>query len=212
MNKTFTLILLILSSTLLLQGQITISNSTLPDAGDTLRTHIDPAPTFSFDASPQEDGEWIFNNLTSATVLETIFSDPTSGTSSGFPSATSVTVTPEGTEFYYLTDDVGLHELGLYGSDPVAGILEVDAAYSSPLTVRRAPLRYGDENDQETGLYYPIPLSLIPDTLLNELPIQPDSLRLNVSLQRNDLVDGWGTATINEVVYDVLRERREEIR
>ncbi len=212
MNKIFTIILFIVSSALVVQGQITISSSTLPTSGDTLRTHIDPAPTFSFDSTPQEDGDWTFNDLNSATVLETIFSDPTVGSSTGFPSATSVTVTPEGTEFYYFTDDMGLHELGLYGLDPIAGTLEVDAEYSSPLTVRHAPLNYGDENSQATGLYYPIPLSLIPDTLLNELPIQPDSLRLNVSLQRDDVVDGWGTATVNDVVYDVLRERREEIR
>ena len=196
----------------LISAQIVVESNTLPQVNDTLRTHIDPNPDVDFDASPVENGEWIFNNLSAPTVVETIFRDPSAGTSGSFPEATSVTVTPQGTEFYYRTIANGLQELGLFGQDPILGALQVDGKYSQPLFVRRAPLQYGADFSQTTGLFFPIPFSVIPDSLLEMLPIQPDSLRLNISIQRNDDVDSWGTLEVNESEFDVLRERREEIR
>lgn len=194
------------------QAQITVENNTLPQVNDTLRTSIDPNPSVSFDTQPVEGGEWIFNNLSSPTVIETIFRDPSEGSSTSFPTATAVTITPEGGEFYYQMNTNELLELGVFGEDPVVGFLEVDGVYSQPISIRRTPLVYGSTAAQMSGLFFPIPLALVPDSLLNELPIQPDSLRLNISIQRQDEVDAWGTLEVNQVVYDVLRERREEVR
>jgi hypothetical protein len=196
----------------LISAQIVVESNTLPRVNDTLRTHIDPNPDVDFDASPVENGEWIFNNLSAPTTIETIFRDPSAGTSGNFPEATSVTVTPQGTEFYYKTVTNGLQELGLFGQDPILGALQVDGKYSQPLFIRRAPLQHGADFSQTTGLFFPIPFSVIPDSLLEMLPIQPDSLRLNINIQRNDDVDSWGTLEVNESKFDVLRERREEIR
>ncbi|SRR6056297_34654 len=195
-----------------LGAQITVESNTLPRVNDTLRTQIDPDPDVDFDASPVEGGEWFFNNLSSPTIVETIFRDPSEGSSGSFPTATALTIAPQGTESYYEITSSGMRELGIFGQDPVAGILEVDGVYSQPLSIRRTPLIHGSDFSQQTGLFFPIPLSLIPDSLLNQLPIQPDSLRLNVSIERQDSVDSWGTLEVNERVYDVLRERRIEVR
>jgi len=196
----------------LIGAQIVVENNTLPQVNDTLRTHIDPNPDVDFDASPVENGEWIFNNMSAPTTIETIFRDPSAGTSGSFPEATSVTLTPQGTEFYYKTVANGLQELGLFGQDPILGALQLDGKYSQALFVRRAPLQYGADFSQTTGLFFPIPFSIIPDSLLETLPIQPDSLRLNINVSRNDVVDAWGTLEVNQSRFDVLRERREEIR
>ncbi|SRR6056297_547733 len=196
----------------LVSGQITVESNTLPQVNDTLRTSVDPNPNVSFDIQPVEGGEWIFNNLSSATIIETIFRDPSEGTSTSYPAATAVTIAPGGAEFYYEINDNEMLELGVFGQDPVVGMFEVDGVYSQPITIRRAPLVYGSTFSQMSGLFFPIPLSLVPDSLLNELPLQPDSLRLNISIQRADEVDAWGTLEVNQRVYDVLRERREEVR
>jgi len=195
-----------------LEAQITVENNTLPSVGDTLRTYIDPNPDVDFDATPVEGGEWFFNNLSAPTIIETIFLDPSAGSSSSFPSADAVTITPVGTEFYYEFDENGMRELGFFGQDPIGGFLEVDGVYSQALSLRRTPMVHGSDFSQQTGLFFPIPLSLIPDSLLEGLPVQPDSLRLNISVQRRDSVDAWGTLEVNQTVFDVLRERRIEIR
>lgn len=212
MRTGFILLTLLLAHLGFIGAQITVESNTLPGVNDTLRTYIDPNPDVDFDVAPVEGGEWIFNNLSSPTVIETIFRDPSAGSSSSFPTATAVTTTPQGAEFYYEIDDSGMRELGLFGQDPVVGFLEVDGVYSQALSIRRTPLIHGSDFSQQTGLFFPIPLALIPDSLLEQLPIQPDSLRMNLSIQRQDSVDAWGSLEVNERVYDVLRERRVEVR
>ena len=212
MRKPFIFALCLLWSVISIQAQITIESNTLPRVNDTLRTSVDPNPTVNFDAQPIENAKWVFNDLNSPTVVETIFRDPSEGSSQSFPTATAVTLSAQGPEFYYKIDDNTMLELGLFGQDPVAGLLEVDGVYAQPLTIRRTPLVYGSTFSQTSGLFFPIPLALVPDSLIQELPIQPDSLRLNISIQRQDNVDAWGTLEVNSRVYDVLRERREEIR
>ncbi|MDV7394326.1 hypothetical protein RZS08_23290, partial [Arthrospira platensis SPKY1] len=52
----------------------------------------------------------------------------------------------------------------------------------------------------------------VPGGILNNLPITPDSLRIRINTQRTDEVDAWGTLTIPGGIYDVLREKRTELR
>jgi hypothetical protein len=73
-------------------------------------------------------------------------------------------------------------------------------------------LNYADVHQQQTELLVPISSEIIPDTILNMLPVQPDSLRLRVGIMRNDTVNAYGTLSLNEVDFEVLQEKRVEER
>lgn len=203
--------LLFLSFAFLLHAQITVSSAGFPKAGDTLSTRIDITPMISFDASPGMN-DWTFDGLSSPALVETVFQGPESGSSTYFGSADMVSIPDAGTEYYYRSTDSSFTELGYYGVDPIAGIVMVNAHYSEPLMLRRAPLNYADVHQQQTELLVPISSEIIPDTILNMLPVQPDSLRLRVGIMRNDTVNAYGTLSLNEVDFEVLQEKRVEER
>lgn len=192
-------------------AQITVTEESFPVAGDTLSTRADITPMITLGASgPMQS--WEFENLSSPAVIENIFLTTDFGSSTGFNDAESMTIGEGGTEFYYVSTPNSFTELGIYGADPVLGVLNINARYTEPLILRRAPLNYGDINAQSTNLLFPFSSEIIPDTFLNSLPFQPDSIRLNIEVQRADTVDAYGMLTVNMVGYEVLREKRVEIR
>src|SRR5690606_39507175 len=54
--------------------------------------------------------------------------------------------------------------------------------------------------------------ALFPYTTLFRSPISPDSVRLRIAISREDEVDAWGELEIPTGTYNVLREKRTEIR
>jgi len=194
-----------------LQAQVVVTSESFPVAGDTLFTRVDITPMISTGRSgPMQT--WEFDNLSSPALNETIFVNPNFGSSTAFNDATALNIGDGGTEFYYDSDENAFFELGIFGADPLLGVFNVNARYTQPLILRRAPLNYGDVNQQSTNLLFPFSSEIIPDTFLNSLPFQPDSIRLNIAIQRADTVDAYGTLNVNMVGYEVLREKRIEIR
>ncbi|MDX1406957.1 MAG: hypothetical protein R3330_02460, partial [Saprospiraceae bacterium] len=78
------------------------------------------------------------------------------------------------------------------------------------LVEARAPLAYLDTETQSVELRTNIPLSVIPDSLLNMLPITPDSIRAVVATERTDTIDAAGTLTLNDQTREVLRQVRTQ--
>jgi len=102
--------------------------------------------------------------------------------------------------------------LGYGGEDPLELGLETVARFSEPYIQQRSPMNYGDENTFSTSILLPFAGDDLPEAILNQIPITPDSIRINYAIDRTDVVDAWGTMTIPGGIYDVLREKRVEKR
>ena len=192
-----------------LSAQITIDKSTFPVAGDTLLTGIDNMPNNLEVGAPGPNQEWNFKFLQSPLVLRTIVKDASEGSAQEvFPEADLVFKLDENAEGYYRTTENTLELIGLSGSDPLNLGIPIQPRLEDPQIERHAPLNFGDEFDSSTRLTYGIDADDIPQELLEDLPITPDSLRIRLVINRKDEVDAWGTMSIPGATYDVLREKR----
>ena len=192
-----------------LHAQITITNQTFPAAGDTLLTGTDNMPNNLQIGDPGPNQEWNFKFLNSPIVLRTVVRDAKEGMAADtFPSANLVFKIDDNAEGYYRSSENALELIGLSGTDPLNLGISIQPRFDEPQIERRAPLNYGDEYDSTIKLSYAIDADDIPQELLQDLPITPDSLRLRLVINRKDEVDAWGTMSIPGSTYDVLREKR----
>ena len=208
-------LILILSGFLNAFGQITITNSVFPKAGDTLVTDIDVIPDGVMITAPGPDQQWMFDRLNRIISASAEVKDASEGSvSQNFPSADLVLVFETGVERYYRVRPDRIEEIGYTGIDPVFSVIQLVAYYRQPYIIQRAPLNYGDMNTSQSQLLFPYAYDDIPDSITSQfpLPISPDSVRLNLSINRQDEVDGWGTLEIPGGTFNVLREKRVEIR
>lgn len=195
------------------QAQITITNESFPSTGDTLLTAIDNLPSGITISPSGGQQSWNFTTLQSPFSRRTVLKPAAQGPgSSAFPNATFVSVIADNLNAYFRKTNSKIEVLGLFGIDPLGLGVETVTRFSPPAISQRAPLSYGDVNDSETDLTIPFSADDLPGGILDNLPISPDSLRIRINIQRTDDVDAWGTLTIPGGIYDVLREKRTEIR
>lgn len=192
-----------------LNAQITVTSATFPEVGDTLLTGTDNMPSNIQVGTPGPDREWNFKSLQSPIVLRTVVKNAAEGEASAdFPNADLVFKLNDNAEGYYTVDDSSLELIGLAGTDPLNLGIEISPKLDDPQIERRAPLNYGDDYTSTVKITYAISADDVPQELLQDLPITPDSLRIRIQLNREDEVDAWGTMTIPGGTYNVLREKR----
>lgn len=192
-----------------LNAQITVTSATFPEVGDTLLTGTDNMPSNIQVGTPGPDREWNFKSLQSPIVLRTVVKSAAEGEASAdFPNADLVFKLNDNAEGYYTVDDSSLELIGLAGTDPLNLGIEISPKLDDPQIERRAPLNYGDDYTSTVKITYAISSDEVPQELLQDLPITPDSLRIRIQLNREDEVDAWGTMTIPGGTYHVLREKR----
>lgn len=194
-----------------LVAQITVTNATFPQIGDTLRTARDGSPNINLQ-SAGENISWDFSSL-DGPIFENIILDPSEGASvSTFPNATLLMGQPPVGETYFETTSSTYTSLGFAGQDPIGIGLDVVFKNNPPLVERNAPLNYNDDNNSNSDVrvvfaWDDLP-SEITDSLGGGLPITPDSIAIIVETSQQDDVDAWGTVTLPNGNYDVLRVRR----
>lgn len=197
-------------------AQVVLQPTLLPRLGDTLRTAIDNLPGNLSLLPSGADQRWDFTSLQSPFVRQTVIQSPETGAHWAQFSASNMLVElPEEAEAYYryvVGQQTTVQLLGFFGKDPLGFGVEALTRYNPPLVDRRAPLRYQDKNRQETAFTLAFSTDELPDAVLGQLPIRPDSLRIRIKIQRDDVVDSWGKITIPGGIYDVLREKRSEVR
>ena len=209
------ILLLLLTGFLNAFGQITITNSVFPKAGDTLVTEIDVAPDGIMVTAPGPDQQWMFDRLNGLFRASAEVKDASEGSvAQEFPSADLVLVFDTGIERYYRVRADRIEEIGYTGIDPVFSVIQLIAYYKQPYIIQRAPLNYGDMNMSTSELLFPYAYDDLPDSITSQfpLPISPDSVRLVLRVDREDQVDAWGTLEIPGGTYNVLREKRVEVR
>lgn len=215
MKQTFTLfsLLLVLGAT----AQITVTSATFPAPGDTLRTATVLFPSGITITAPGGDQSWDFTNLIAPEFpIETIYAG-TDGT--GFdtiaPSANVTSPLLAGTNFYRSTPDA-FELLAIAGDgstvDSLFAGIEFNTQFQPANVERHGDLEFFDVFSVESNSLNAFSTAVLPDTLIDILPILPDSIRIRVNFARTDLVDGWGTLAIPGGTFNVLREERTEVR
>jgi len=218
--KRFLLFFAISLSANFLTAQITITNNSFPQPGDTLKTAVDISPENIVVGDPGADQTWDFSSLQIPFVRQSIFLDASLGSAADdYPGATMFSEIEIGdsiSEAYYIANANKFELMGYVGGDPLGFGLDLTIQLTPPYTERTAPLQYGDFNDTESAASLPIAASELPQELLDTLPFPVDSLRFRLNLKRVGVVDAWGNLTIpggfSGETYEVLRERRTDIR
>ena len=192
-------------------AQITVTNATFPVAYDTLLTKTDNLPNVII-MSPGADMVWDYSNLDGLISTQQIFLPASEAENAdAFSSAELYENGEAGETFVNITENT-FEYLGFAGADPAGLGLDVITQFSPPIADRRAPLNYEDENTDAGNILFPFAFDDLPPFLTDslDLPITPDSIRIKVEVSRTSSVDAWGTMTIPEGTYEVLRERRFE--
>jgi len=109
---------------------------------------------------------------------------------------------------YFEIDGDSWNLVGQQGADPFGLGLTVSTFVIPAEMIQYAPVAYQDSTEQVFDLFAGIPLTFIPDSILETLPLVPDSMRVRISTTSLDDVDAWGDLTINEGSVEVLRVKQ----
>lgn len=201
-----TFFLFILSVTLV-SSQITVTNTTFPAIGDTLKTRITSNPSSPVNVGSTNGPQtWNFNFLNSGGFISNeIYVSPSLGTqSAAFPDANLMILSEDEQEQYLKVSPTKLEALGFGGEN---GFLPTNLAikYAEKPVLRVAPLNFITTNNSSGKFNVDIGTDLLPDSLLAGLPI--DSIRIQFSGTTSGLVDAYGSLLIQNKTFEVLREK-----
>lgn len=206
--------LIFLLISLAIQAQITITDAYFPQVGDTLKTAFDGMPSGIVINPPggTTDQNWDFSSVQGVS-RQVVYRPASEGNSSAsFPSADLfVQLAPAGELYYNKTASV-FEWVGYQGVDPANLGINLLVHLNPALIERKAPLNFIDFGSSSAAALLPFAAEDIPGGILDSLPITPDSIRLRIAIDRTTIVDGWGKVTIPGGIYDVLREKRVEVR
>ena len=197
-----------------LNAQISLESSDyFPEAGDTLSTLFSVNTNGVTISASGGDQNWDFSNLTGGTarsrVIQSIDAAPNPEI---FPSANLYIAQQAGGNGFYRSNSASFSILGFEGEDPLGQGLEVETPFSPPYVERWGSLDFFDLNNLNSALTITTAADDIPGNIFDGLPVTPDSIRIRVAINRVDLVDAWGSMIIPGGTFDVLREKRTEIR
>ncbi len=203
------------------KAQITITNTSFPKLGDTLRTCSDASPSNKYkisDAGTNQD--WDFSNLKQSTTTTVAIVDVKSGSKANyFSSATllETTIPTAGSaitnEAYIKVTNKTYERVGATSSGNTNALLDGAARYVPSSVERRAPLKFLDNNFSKSALSVGFKASALPDSLIKALGAlagSVDSIRIRITYDRSELVDATGKIKIPGGAYDVIREKRTQ--
>ena len=202
--KVFSVAIIALGASALC-GQITVTNSTFPQAGDTLFTVLDTESNISVGGAG-ENMTWDYSSLAGPFVRETQFLEASQGTASeDFPDADLVSLSANEQETYYQSFSNKIIEIGRAG-EFIPGF-DIPVVYEENPTFRRAPISFGDVDDDESIASVDIGTDIIPQELLDMVPLEFDSLRISLISNSDSEVDAWGAVKLPDGDYDVIRDK-----
>ena len=213
MKKTLLFLFTFLS--IHLTGQITVTSASFPAIGDTLRTAVDGVPEGIEITGPGGNQTWDFSSLQGVSAERLVRPASEGANVDLFPNANiffPVGANGIGGESYASVNTSRYQLVGYVGPDPANLGIIARVPFSPPIVERRSPMNFFDVNNTDYSILVTFPTDSLPGSITNDLPIVPDSVRLRVAASRTDVVDGWGTLTIPGGTYEVLREKRTEIR
>lgn len=194
-------------------AQITVSRENFPAIGDTLLIAVDNLPSNISITPGGADLRWDFSSLQAPFVRQIPVRRVNEGEQSAdFPNANQLVPLIFDGEAYYRSTNSTYEMVGIFGKDPFGFNIKTSTRFSPPIIERRAPMRYRDERTARSAFSFTFSTDDLPDSVLDQLPITPDSLGIRIASTRQDVVDAWGKLIIPGDIYNVLREKRTEIR
>jgi Secretion system C-terminal sorting domain len=212
------LLLLLISAPI--SAQTSLTDAYFPSVNDSLQTAIalpqyTRALRLTLAASTTQQWDFSFlrsaNNSTAKTT-ERYLSTTDTALLRQFPTAKLVRDIGGGQLAAYNKTATRFELLG-YKNIDLGGALRLPliAKFLQPVLERRAPLAFNMTNRNQSNFVLAFSSDIIPDTILSNLPIRPDSIRIRFQTDRQDKTDAFGTLFIPGGRYEVLRERRYEI-
>ncbi len=192
-------------------AQITVTNATFPASGDSLVYAVDNSPLGLNPATPPGGNQnWDFSTLQKDENLSVVYRPASAGNQSAdFPGA-ELLVNQQGETYFNITN-TKFEVLGYAGGDPSGLGLNVLAIFAPPFAERYAPMNFFDINSQSTNLSLTYPTDQPPlDSIFSGLPVNIDSMRVRITTNRTNVVDGYGTCQIPGGTYPVLRQKRTD--
>jgi len=222
MYKTVLNLILPLVCVTSLFGQITVDLSTLPNIGDQLVYLTIPADTTGSKIDDQvfqkgDNLQWDFSNLSDTIEFIESYTAVTPGTvADSFPDA-DLSIDFLGLKGFAKRNTTDISILGVAG-DSIAGFnIPIVAQLESPFTIRRAPFGYEDQFGTSSSFVTTLEASVLDSVpefqeLLSVLPgTTIDSLRIRVSIDRTEDIDGWGMITVPSGLVPVLKGTQDNI-
>jgi hypothetical protein len=197
-------------------AQITVTSSTFPVAGDTLRYAIDDRPTLdvqSLFTPPGGPQTWDLSKLVARSVSSQVFRAASVGkNASAYPGAELVVVDAI-RETYYNVTNSSFENMGYAGVDPFGLGLNARFKLLPAYTERRSPMNFFDIKVANSAIIQGFAVGELPEVVKKNLPTSAtliDSIRVRLTFSRNDVVDAFGTLKLPFAQYTVLREKRTE--
>lgn len=195
-------------------GQTTVTNTVFPSVGNVImyNQYDDNIPESSLDV---QGGPftWNFNSIDSfsySTITE--FKHPsTDPFSAAFPNANLLVEDEENGIVYLNKTAQNIKAEGRISDNPIDDGTQIAIKDINKQVYAKAPMTLGTDMST-SGLYYvAFGTEIIPDSILETLPIKIDSLRINGSIKTNGKIEAWGNLLINNKSHDVLLEKSEVI-
>ncbi len=205
--------LCLLTFSLPLNAQITVTNSVFPVAGDTLDYIFgnQPGAINQIFTPPGGNQSWDLSNLQQSQVWNQLMLNPQGGTASGSFPAASVRFNPlnSANQVYWQVTGTQVLDMGYYGLDPIGLGLTLLFDNTPDLEVSWAPANFFDIRQSTANVLTAFDASIAPAVLLNLVPTA-DSFRIRITYQRLGVIDAWGTLAIPDGTFDVLRKKQTE--
>ena len=194
-------------------AQITITNSVFPAAGDTLHYLFGNQPgAINQIFTPPGGGQmWDLSNLQPDQSWSQIMQNPQTGSAAASFPAASVMFNPINSNsevFWQVTGDQ-VKDLGYFGQDPLGLGLDLLFVKTPSLEVSWAPVNFFDIKQSASNVLTAFDASIAPALLLNLVPTA-DSFRIRITYQQISTIDAYGTLTIPNGNFDVLRRKQTE--
>jgi hypothetical protein len=180
----------------------------MPSAGDAYIMATDPIPSGIRIQTAGPNKRWDFTTLIAPYARQYSWRDASGAKIPGIEYLTAPTEAFTEAFFHKTASELRIGRAR--GQDPLGVSHNSLIVYSPALTLRKFPLRYGDQGTYRTTMTITCAAGDASPLVLRKLPFQPDSLRFRVNVERLTEVDAWGRLIIPGGIYDVLRERQTE--
>jgi hypothetical protein len=153
--------------------------------------------------------EWNFSELSADFQQNRPFLAP----DAEFPAAEMMREEGSNARGYYRTNGERFELVGYVGISPIGIDISIATAFEPPYVDRWNPLGFIDNHSTSSSFEAAVGADALPQELLDLIPFDLDSLRIKTDIDRQDLVDAYGSLKLPDgLTYEVLREKRTEVR
>ena len=196
-----------------LTAQVTLSNDYFPVAGDTLKYNTVDSVYVSTLVVADAGANLTWDFGTPAINEERADAVTLIGADTSFLDAGLKILSSNGTQSYYSVSDTEFNLVGIKTSFDLLPNFLLNAPADPVRPIRRAPLNYLDNFETMTSNIVIVSVDSLPQEaldLIGDAVTNFDSMRLTTTSARTDVVDAYGSLTIDDRTYTVLREARTE--